>query len=113
MDCIFCRIIAGEIPSDVVYQDGDFFAFRDVNPQAPVHILLVPKKHIKSIADVKPDEVELLGRMLAIVTKVAEKAGVAESGYRLALNYGADANLVVPHLHMHIVGGRKLDDMLG
>jgi histidine triad (HIT) family protein len=113
MDCIFCRIIAGEIPSDVVYQDGDFFAFRDVNPQAPVHILLVPRKHILSIVDVTADDAELLGRMLITATKVAEKVGLAETGYRFAFNYGADANLVVPHLHLHIVGGRKLDDMLG
>jgi histidine triad (HIT) family protein len=113
MDCIFCRIIAGEIPSDVVYQDGDFFAFRDVNPQAPIHILLIPKKHILSIADVKDDEAELVGRMLMTAAKIAKLVGIADSGYRLAFNYGADANLVVPHLHMHIVGGRKLDDMLG
>jgi histidine triad (HIT) family protein len=113
MDCIFCRIIAGEIPSDVVYQDGDFFAFRDIQPQAPVHVLVVPKKHILSIADITKDEAELLGRMLITAARIAEKAGVAKTGYRLAFNYGADANLVVPHLHLHIVGGRKLDDMLG
>jgi histidine triad (HIT) family protein len=113
MDCIFCRIIAGEIPSDVVYQDDDFFAFRDINPQAPVHILLIPKKHIASVAEIKDDEAELVGHMLMTATRIAEQEGVAGSGYRLAFNYGADANLVVPHLHLHIVGGRKLDDMLG
>lgn len=113
MDCIFCRIIAGEIPSDVVYQDSDFFAFRDINPQAPVHVLIVPRKHILSIADVTDDEVGLVGRMLITASKIARIVGVADTGYRLAFNYGADANLVVPHLHLHLVGGRKLDDMLG
>jgi histidine triad (HIT) family protein len=113
MDCIFCRIIAGEIPSEIVYQDKDFIAFRDINPQAPVHILVVPRAHIDSIADVTDKQAELAGRLLVTAAKIAAQEKVARTGYRLAINYGADANLVVPHLHLHIVGGRKLDDMLG
>lgn len=113
MDCIFCRIISGEISSDIVYEDNDFIAFRDINPQAPVHIIIVPRIHIKSIADVGENQSELIGRLLLTANKVADKTGIAKTGYRLAINYGADANLVVPHLHLHLVGGRRLSDMLG
>lgn len=113
MDCIFCKIAAAEIPAEIVYQDEDFVAFKDVNPVAPVHILLIPRKHIPSIAEVKTEQAELLGRMLLTSAKVAEKAKIADSGYRLVINYGADANLVVQHLHLHIIGGRRLNDGMG
>lgn len=113
MDCIFCKIITGQIASEIVYQDHEFVAFRDINPQAPVHILVVPRQHIESIAHVKSEQADLIGRMFLFAVKVAEKAGVSDSGYRLAINYGEDAHLVVPHLHLHLVGGRKLNDMLG
>jgi histidine triad (HIT) family protein len=113
MDCIFCKIIGGDIPADIVYQDSDFVAFRDIHPQAPVHVIVIPRTHIPSIAEVKDNQFELVGRLLITATKIAGKEKIAATGYRLAFNYGADANLVVPHLHLHLVGGRKLDDMLG
>jgi histidine triad (HIT) family protein len=113
MECIFCKIAAGEIPADIVFQDEDFVAFNDINPQAPVHILLIPRRHIASISDVQPEDADLIGRMMIAAARVAEKRGLGMAGYRLAFNFGADANLVVMHLHLHIVGGRKLSDMLG
>jgi len=111
MDCIFCSIAKGEIKSDIVYQDDDFVAFKDVSPQAPVHILVIPRTHIPSIAET--DSPELIGKLILTARKVAKETGVDKTGYRLAFNYGEDAHLVVPHLHLHIVGGRKLTDMLG
>ncbi len=110
-DCIFCSIASGKIKSDIVYQDNDFVAFKDVNPQAPVHILVIPRAHISSIAEVASKEVA--GGLILTAAKVARQIGLDKTGYRLAVNYGEDAHLVVPHLHLHIVGGRKLDDMLG
>ena len=113
MECIFCKIAAGEIPADIVFQDEDFVAFNDINPQAPVHMLLIPRRHIASISDVQPEDAALIGRMMITAARVAEKQGLGMTGYRLAFNFGVDANLVVLHLHLHIVGGRKLSDMLG
>jgi len=111
MDCIFCAIASGEIKSDIVYQDDDFVAFKDINPQAPVHILVIPRTHIPSI--VETDSADIVGRLIFTATKVAKELGVDSTGYRLAINYGEDAHLVVPHLHLHLVGGRKLTDLLG
>ena len=113
MDCIFCKIIASEIPAEIVYEDAEFVAFKDIHPLAPVHVVLIPRAHIPSIADARQKDAELLGRMLLTSTKVAAIVKIAESGYRLVINYGADANLVVPHLHLHIIGGRKLSDKVG
>ena len=113
MSCIFCQIVAGKIPVDIVYQDKDFVAFRDINPQAPVHIVIIPRSHIPSIADASEDQAELIGRWLLTAPKVAAKEKIARTGYRLIINYGADANLIVPHLHLHLVGGRKLTDSAG
>ena len=110
-DCIFCSIASGKIKSEAVFQDRDFVAFKDVNPQAPVHILVIPRAHIPSIAEV--NSADIPGRLIVTATKIARQIGVDKTGYRLAINYGEDAHLVVPHLHLHIVGGRKLDDMLG
>jgi histidine triad (HIT) family protein len=110
-DCIFCSIASGKIKSDIVYQDKEFVAFKDVNPQAPVHILVIPRSHIPSIAKVTSRDV--VGGLVLTATRVAKQVGLDKTGYRLAINYGEDAHLVVPHLHLHIVGGRKLDDMLG
>jgi len=110
-DCIFCSIASGKIKSDIVYQDEDFVAFKDVSPQAPVHILVIPRAHIPSVVEV--NSADIAGRLLMTAVKIAGQVGVDKTGYRLAINYGEDAHLVVPHLHLHIVGGRKLDDMLG
>jgi len=113
MDCIFCKIAAGEIPADIVYQDEEIIAFRDISPQAPRHLIIIPRKHIPSLDQMKESDAALLGRMVAIASKLAKDEGVAEKGYRLAINCGAEGGQLVPHLHMHLLGGRKLSDALG
>jgi len=111
--CIFCRIIAGEVPGDIVYQDEDFLAFRDISPQAPTHLLIIPKTHIESLAQLNEEQRELAGCLVILAKKLAEKEGIAERGYRLVMNCGSDGGQLVPHLHLHLIGGRKLGDGLG
>jgi histidine triad (HIT) family protein len=111
--CIFCRIVAGEVPSDIVYQDEDFLASRDISPQAPTHVLIIPKTHITSLAKLAGGQQELAGRLIIIAKNLAEKEGVAKRGYRLVINCGPEGGQVVPHLHLHLIGGRRLDDRLG
>ena len=113
MDCIFCQIIAGKIPGDILYQDEEIVAFRDINPQAPVHLLIIPKKHIPSLAQLSQAELPLMGRMVTVANKLAKEEGIAETGYRLVLNYGEWGGQVVPHLHMHLIGGRRLSGKIG
>jgi histidine triad (HIT) family protein len=112
-ECIFCRIVAGEVPSDIVYQDEDFLAFRDISPQAPTHVLIIPKIHITSLAELTEEHQELAGRLIIIAKNLAEKEGVAKRGYRLVINCGPDGGQAVPHLHLHLIGARRLDDRLG
>ncbi len=112
-ECLFCRIAAGEIPSDIVYQDEEFLAFRDINPQAPQHILIIPRIHIASVAELTEQQQGLIGRMIILARNLAEKEGLAQRGYRLVINYGPEGGQVVPHLHLHLIGGRKLNDQLG
>lgn len=112
MDCIFCRIVAGKVPSQVIYQDEEIFAFRDINPMAPTHVLVIPKKHIDSLADVADEETPLIGRMVKIANRIAREEDVAESGYRLIISSGKEGGQVVPHLHMHLLGGRNLSSKL-
>jgi histidine triad (HIT) family protein len=112
MDCIFCRIVAGELPGDVLYQDDEVMAFRDINPLAPTHVLIIPKRHINSLADLKDDETQIIGRMAGVANKLARQEGVAGKGYRLVVSSGEDGGQVVPHLHMHLLGGRRLSDRL-
>jgi histidine triad (HIT) family protein len=112
MTTIFGKIIAKEIPADIVYQDDLVTAFKDINPAAPVHILIVPNKEIPSVNDVLPDDEHMLGHMFLVAKIVAEEQGVAKSGYRLLVNCGDDAGQEVYHLHMHLVGGRSLGPML-
>jgi len=111
--CIFCRIVAGEVPSDIVYQDEDFLAFRDISPQAPTYVLIIPKTHITSLAQLTEEQQELAGRLIIIAKKLAEKEGIAKRGYRLVINCGPEGGQLVPHLHLHLIGGRKLGDRLG
>lgn len=106
-DTIFSKIIRREIPADIVYEDDLALAFRDVNPQAPVHILVIPKKPISQLAESNADDGVLLGHLLLVAKQVAEKAGL-NNGYRLVINNGADAGQTVYHLHLHILGGRQL-----
>lgn len=104
-DCIFCKIIRGEIPSNKVYEDERVLAFRDIEPQAPVHVLLVPKQHFTSIMDVDADT---FGYMQGIVRKLASDLGIAEKGFRVVINTGEDGQQSVKHLHFHILGGRSM-----
>jgi histidine triad (HIT) family protein len=107
-DCLFCRIIAGQIPATVVRQDERTLAFRDIGPQAPVHVLVVPREHIASLEATGDDHRDLLGALLLAARDVARQEGLAEDGYRTVLNVGADGGQTVPHLHVHVLGGRAL-----
>lgn len=107
-DCIFCKIVAKEIPADVVYADEYVTAFRDIQPVAPTHVLIVPNKHIPSTNELTEEDAHLLGKMNIAAQQIAKEDGVEQSGYRLLINTGADAGQVVFHIHMHLIGGRKL-----
>lgn len=107
-DCLFCRIAAGEIPADIVHQDDDTVAFRDIQPQAPVHVLVIPRKHLASYSDVGVEDVALLGQLARVAARVAKTEGVEDSGYRCVVNSGDDASQSVRHLHLHVLGGRQM-----
>ncbi len=108
MNCLFCKIINGEIPAKPVYEDERVLAFNDVNPQAPVHILIVPKKHISTILEATPEDNELIGHMLQAANKIAKDNGVAERGFRLVMNCNRDAGQTVFHIHLHLLAGRGM-----
>ena len=112
-ECIFCRIVAGEIPADIAYQDEDFLAFRDIMPKAPTHVLIIPRIHITSVAELTDGQQKLAGRLIVIARNLAKKEGIARKGYRLAINCGPEGGQVVPHLHLHLLGGRQMDARLG
>lgn len=103
--CVFCRIVKGEASGEIVYQDEEVTAFRDINPKAPTHILVVPNKHIRSLAYVQPEDTVLLGRLLQVARDLADQEGIRSSGYRLIMNCGYGAGQVVNHLHLHLLGG--------
>ena len=105
-DCLFCGIIEGKIKGDVVYRDDRIVAFRDVRPQAPVHILIVPVKHIAMLSDLKDEDRELIGAIHRVANRLAEQNGVAKDGYRVVINCGANAGQTVFHIHFHLLGGR-------
>lgn len=107
-DCLFCRIAAKEIPAQVVYEDELVMAFRDINPQAPVHLLLIPKEHVASAREIEAAHPLVPARLLKLAKELAEREGVAESGYRLVVNTGRDAGQAVAHLHVHLLAGRAL-----
>jgi histidine triad (HIT) family protein len=113
MDCVFCKIAAGSIPADFIYKDDEFLAFRDIHPMAPVHDVLIPQKHIPSVNGLSSSDQALAGKMLLIARQIAEKEGIAETGYRLTINCGPDGTQAVPHLHLHILGGHLLSEELG
>jgi histidine triad (HIT) family protein len=106
-DCIFCRIVAGEIPSDEVFGDDRYYAFRDINPKAPAHFLVIPREHIGGVVDMEGRE-ELLGGLLTTGVRLARELGIADAGFRMVLNQGADGGQSVPHVHLHVLGGRPL-----
>lgn len=105
-NCLFCKIINGDIPSDKLYEDDDIFAFRDIAPQAPVHFLVIPKKHISGPAEVSGEDEQIMGRMMRTASKIAKDEGVEH--YRLVYNNGEEAGQTVFHIHMHVLGGRNL-----
>ena len=112
METIFSKIIRREIPADILYQDDLVTAFRDIHPQAPTHVLIVPNKIIPTVNDVTPEDDLMLGRLFTVARKIAEQEGIAENGYRLIVNCNHDGGQEVYHLHMHILGGRRLGAMV-
>jgi histidine triad (HIT) family protein len=107
-DCLFCNIVAGGTEAALVHQDDAVTAFRDINPQAPVHLLLIPNQHVATLNDLRPEHDALLGRLVRTAADLAAREGIAESGYRLLSNCGRDGGQVIMHLHVHLVGGREL-----
>ena len=107
-DCLFCKIIAGEIPSNKVYEDELCYAFYDIAPQAPTHFLVVPKAHIQSVTAITPENSAVVAHIFEVIAKLAKELGFAEAGYRVVSNCGPDAGQTVPHLHFHILGGKTL-----
>jgi len=107
-DCLFCKIAAGEIDSQIVYEDDQCVAFRDINPQAPTHILVIPREHVTGIAETEESDRDLLGHLLLAVAEVARDEGIADDGYRTVINWGRNAGMEVSHLHLHLLGGRAM-----
>lgn len=106
--CLFCQLVAGEIDSDIVLEEDDVVAFRDIAPQAPVHLLIVPRRHIASLRETQPDDRDLLGKLLLAAARLARQEGIDERGYRVIINAGADGGQTVDHLHVHLLGGRDM-----
>ncbi len=107
-DCLFCKIIAGDIPSEKIYEDDHVFAFRDINPVAPLHALIIPKKHIAMINDLEPTDAEIVGQLFLAAKKIAKQEGYADKGYRTVMNCGEAAGQTVFHIHLHLLAGRDL-----
>jgi len=107
-DCIFCKIATGEIPADLIYEDDLVVGFRDLNPQAPTHVLLIPRKHIATLNDLQPEDEAIVGRLYTAAAKVAAQEGIAEQGYRTLINCNDDGGQTVFHLHLHLLGGRRM-----
>ena len=111
-DCIFCKIIKKEIPSTIIYEDDKVIAFNDVNPAAPIHILVVPKKHIETLLDVTDEDNELISYVYQVINKIAKEKGFANNGFRVIVNCGKDSGQEVMHIHFHVLGGKKLGDKI-
>jgi histidine triad (HIT) family protein len=107
-DCLFCKIVAREIPGSIVYEDDHVLAFNDINPQAPTHVLLVPKRHIASLNDLTPGDDQIVGELARRAAAIAKERGIAAKGYRTVLNTNRDAGQTVFHIHMHLLGGRSM-----
>jgi histidine triad (HIT) family protein len=107
-ECLFCGIVAGRVKANVVYQDDAIVAFKDIAPRAPVHILIIPRKHLASVTDVGEQDRNLVGQIFQVAAKLAREQGIADSGYRIVVNSGADAGQSVFHLHYHLLGGRRM-----
>lgn len=107
-DCLFCKIRAGDIPADIVFEDDDVLAFNDVNPQAPVHILIIPKRHISTVNDIEDADEAIMGKLFSVAKTLASQQGIADDGYRLVVNCNEKAGQTVFHIHMHLMGGRNM-----
>jgi len=106
--CLFCKMVAGEIKPDIVHEDDEILAFRDIHPQAPTHILIIPKRHIATLNDLRPEDVALVGKLFLAAQRIAKQEGIAETGYRCLFNCNRDAGQEVFHLHLHLLGGRRM-----
>jgi histidine triad (HIT) family protein len=106
-DCLFCRIAAGDVPAEIILEDDDLLAFRDIQPQAPVHVLIIPRRHIESLSAATAEDIPLLGKVARAAALIAAQEGIEASGYRCVMNNGPDAQQSVPHLHLHVLGGRS------
>jgi histidine triad (HIT) family protein len=109
MDCVFCKIVSGVIPSQFLYEDNEVLAFPDLHPQAPVHVLIVPKKHIQSLNQLADDEMPIFIHMIKVARQVAKDKGIFDKGYKLVINTGKEGGQVIQHLHLHLLGGRNLE----
>jgi histidine triad (HIT) family protein len=107
-NCLFCKMASGEIQPDVVYDDEEVLAFRDINPQAPVHVLVIPKRHISTLNDLEPGDTELMGKLFQAAKSIARQEGIADDGYRTLVNCNANGGQEVFHIHLHLVGGRRM-----
>lgn len=108
MDCIFCKILTGEIPADIVHRDRNLVAFRDIRPQAPVHLLIIPTRHIETVLDLKSGDERLIGKMVLLANQLAEKEAIAERGFRMVFNCREHGGQDVFHIHLHLLGGRRM-----
>ena len=111
-DCIFCKIIKREIPASIVYEDDEIIAFKDIQPAAPIHILVIPKKHIPSLVELETEDEKVIGRIYTVINQIAEEQGVKEKGYRVIVNCGKDGGQEVGHLHFHLLAGKKLGEKI-
>lgn len=108
MSCLFCKVVAGEVPATIIHESEHAVAFRDIRPVAPTHFLVIPRRHITSVHDAKPEDATLLGQLIMTARDIAEKEGLADEGYRLVINNGVNAGQSVFHIHIHVLGGRNL-----
>ena len=107
-DCLFCRIVRGDVKGNIVYQDNSVVAFKDINPKAPVHLLIVPRKHIATLLDLQQEDHSLIGKIFSVVNQLAKDQGIAQGGFRVVVNCGARAGQSVFHIHFHLLGGRPM-----
>lgn len=112
MDCIFCKIINRQIPADIVYEDEEILAFKDISPAAPVHILVIPKKHISKITDISEEDEIVIGKIYKVINKIAKEQGISDNGFRVIINCGEDGCQVVKHIHFHLLGGKNLGEKI-
>jgi len=112
-NCIFCKIVRGESPSETLYQDDQVTAFRDIHPVAPTHVIIVPNKHYNSISEIEKEDEQMVGRLFYIANKIAREEGIEKNGYRLIINHGKHGGQEIYHLHLHLIGGRRMQHPVG